>query len=169
MYPQRSVMTCGLATALEPPHFNHAPVRGATRLAQMFQRERSVVSIHAPAWGATRPYTFFTQPRIGFNPRTRVGCDVVNLVTGAGDGMVSIHAPAWGATSSMETVAPLASLFQSTHPRGVRLSGYVQAVAEVEFQSTHPRGVRRVVKTLAFHKLTFQSTHPRGVRPPPAG
>ena len=22
MYPQRSVMTCGLATALEPPHFN---------------------------------------------------------------------------------------------------------------------------------------------------
>ena len=29
MYPQRSVMTCGLATALEPPHFNHAPVRGA--------------------------------------------------------------------------------------------------------------------------------------------
>ena len=26
MYPQRSVMTCGLATALEPPHFNHAPV-----------------------------------------------------------------------------------------------------------------------------------------------
>lgn len=30
MYPQRSVMTCGLATALEPPHFNHAPVWGAT-------------------------------------------------------------------------------------------------------------------------------------------
>ncbi len=28
MYPQRSVMTCGLATALEPPYFNHAPVRG---------------------------------------------------------------------------------------------------------------------------------------------
>jgi len=29
MYPQRSVLTCGLATALEPPNFNHALVRGA--------------------------------------------------------------------------------------------------------------------------------------------
>ena len=75
MYPQRSVMTCGLATALEPPHFNHAPVRGAIGAIQYvagyvtkFQstHPRGVrlvmvsqhaalrrVSIHAPAWGAT--------------------------------------------------------------------------------------------------------------------
>ena len=37
---------------------------------------------------------------LGFNPRTRVGCDLniagVLLYTGP----VSIHAPAWGATSS---------------------------------------------------------------------
>ena len=75
MYPQRSVMTCGLATALEPPHFNHAPAWGATRWTPvifvplaMFQSTHprgvrllvtgirpaaALVSIHAPAWGAT--------------------------------------------------------------------------------------------------------------------
>ena len=52
MYPQRSVMTCGLATALEPPHFNHAPVRGATL-----------------------PLRSCPKPDCRFNPRTRVGCD----------------------------------------------------------------------------------------------
>lgn len=52
MYPQRSVMTCGLATALEPPHFNHAPV-----------------------WGATEWEAFRTRGEDGFNPRTRVGGD----------------------------------------------------------------------------------------------
>ena len=142
MYPQRSVMTCGLATALEPPHFNHAPVRGAIgasfsrrsragsfnprtrvgcdqslvlyhRAAREFQsthprgvrrdgsitgRRRVLVSIHAPAWGATSPWgkDYFTTASVsihapawgatrsssanasrwpGFNPRTRVGCD----------------------------------------------------------------------------------------------
>ena len=54
MYPQRSVMTCGLATALEPPHFNHAPV-----------------------WGATEWEAFRTRGEDGFNPRTRVGCDTL--------------------------------------------------------------------------------------------
>ena len=97
MYPQRSVMTCGLATALEPLHFNHAPVRGAT--------------------GAS----FSRRSRAGsFNPRTRVGCDIDRMDVQGGDSRfqsthprgvrrvclcqlsagrrVSIHAPAWGAT-----------------------------------------------------------------------
>ena len=79
MYPQRSVMTCGLATALEPPHFNHAPV-----------------------WGATKCSSFSLSSFYRFNPRTRVGCDA-------------------------ETFLPIyaAALFQSTHPRGVRLAGRV--------------------------------------------
>ena len=74
MYPQRSVMTCGLATALEPPHFNHAP-----------------------AWGATRLSDKWVTGMMGFNPRTRVGCDE-------------------GAADTDWTVIQ----FQSTHPRGVR-------------------------------------------------
>ena len=75
MYPQRSVMTCGLATALEPPHFNHAPVRGA--IGASFSRRSRAGS---------------------FNPRTRVGCDEYSYVGPMTAHEVSIHAPAWGAT-----------------------------------------------------------------------
>ena len=59
---------------------------------------RAHVSIHAPAWGATvfRIISFLLR-------------------------RVSIHAPAWGATSGCWPLSPLYHLFQSTHPRGVRL------------------------------------------------
>ena len=119
MYPQRSVMTCGLATALKPPHFNHAPVRGAIGAIQYvagyvtkFQstHPRGVrrdgqppdcrcgdVSIHAPAWGATEiPEGVRIQAEC-FNPRTRVGCD-----------------------ARYDEVMDALGQFQSTHPRGVR-------------------------------------------------
>ena len=56
-----------------------------------------VVSIHAPAWGAT-----------------------FQLVTIFQLDHVSIHAPAWGATWSGLYLS-FWSGFQSTHPRGVRL------------------------------------------------
>ena len=56
------------------------------------------VSIHAPAWGATKSgeAQYLVYP--SFNPRTRVGCD--DAVQGADNNLlaVSIHAPAWGAT-----------------------------------------------------------------------
>ena len=120
MYPQRSVMTCGLATALEPPHFNHAPVRGAIGAIQYvagyvtkFQsthprgvrrdgsitgRRRVLVSIHAPAWGATWGKQDKRLEKVE----------------------VSIHAPAWGATFVNLFGLSRMIMFQSTHPRGVR-------------------------------------------------
>lgn len=58
MYPQRSVMTCGLATALEPPYFNHAP-----------------------AWGATWMLNPLLLSVLSFNPRTRVGCDCFHVLS----------------------------------------------------------------------------------------
>ena len=183
-------MTCGLATALEPPHFNHAPVRGAIG-ASFSRRSRAGsfnprtrvgcdtapngrnsmtvrVSIHAPAWGATGGPAGPFHPRHGFNPRTRVGCDDLHLAsqeqqacfnprTRVGCDMpsrppaglsprfnprtrvgcdtstassrhhsreVSIHAPAWGATLTIMPFCLMYILFQSTHPRGVRLASY---------------------------------------------
>ena len=53
MYPQRSVMTCGLATALEPPHFNPRTRVGCDDLGRVELEALEDVSIHAPAWGAT--------------------------------------------------------------------------------------------------------------------
>ena len=139
MYPQRSVMTCGLATALEPPHFNHAPVRGAigasfsrrSRAGSFNPRTRVATGGRAAAWLSTK----------SFNPRTRVGCDPLAIMLLNTDFSVSIHAPAWGATcphrrswhdcgvsihapawgaTRLRLILSLATRFQSTHPRGVR-------------------------------------------------
>ena len=55
----------------------------------------------------------------GFNPRTHVGCDTLQ-------------------SSDLK----LNELFQSTHPRRVRLDIMIKAKADLKFQSTHPRRVR---------------------------
>ena len=52
----------------------HAPAWGATVAVPLTTKDKDV-SIHAPAWGATRELTYYT-----------------------GSICVSIHAPAWGAT-----------------------------------------------------------------------
>ncbi len=58
------------------------------------------------------------RPGISFNPRTRRGCDAIRVANDL-TGPVSIHAPAGGATRIIQGDA-LDSLFQSTHPQGVR-------------------------------------------------
>ena len=55
-------------------------------------------------------------------------------------------------------------MFQSTHPRGVRLDGGSAIISSDLFQSTHPRGVRHSFCYLYITFHVFQSTHPRGVR-----
>ena len=57
-----------------------------------------------------------------FNPRTRVGCDGLGADGKARSPVVSIHAPAWGATRTVTDTPRLTNVFQSTHPRGVRLA-----------------------------------------------
>ena len=127
--------------------------------------ERITVSIHAPAWGATalhgsdagRVPGFNPRTRVGcdsrpqhsprrwrgFNPRTRVGCDIGAQLVLTQAGGVSIHAPAWGATWEELDRFRYYSVFQSTHPRGVRRLANTHSFDEIMFQSTHPRGVRR--------------------------
>ena len=100
----------------------------------------------------------------GFNPRTREGCDLIGRLTRDPD------------------------LFQSTHPRGVRLVLSYTTSSSKKFQSTHPRGVRPPMlwrnnrrNVVSIHapargatgkmqrqepRKRFQSTHPRGVRLP---
>ena len=81
------------------------------------------VSIHAPTRGAT-------QRKIG------VRMDSVR---------VSIHAPTRGATQIMHRDIHGSTMFQSTHPHGVRLEGLRDIVESCQFQSTHPHGVRRLL------------------------
>jgi len=52
----------------------HAPARGATR-GDMRNLGQYFVSIHAPARGATAFFSDANLEAVGFNPRTREGCD----------------------------------------------------------------------------------------------
>ena len=65
--------------------------------------------------------------RICFNPRPRVGGDIshhqIKLTAS-----VSIHAPAWGATAIGQKEMEDLTKFQSTPPRGGRLSGTVDFI-----------------------------------------
>jgi len=97
------------------------------------------VSIHAPVWGATSHDPFY-MCALGFNPRTRVGCDIIIYPIGF-DAAVSIHAPVWGATFAL-----LHNMFEyrvSIHAPvwGATALTWRKKTA-IPFQSTHPCGVR---------------------------
>ena len=123
--------------------FNPRTRMGCDFLQWKLGQKLLLISIHAPAWGATG---------LGFERSLRTG--------------ISIHAPAWGATSKIHG-KDLERGFQSTHPHGVRLMT-MEVIATIgKFQSTHPHGVRRVSAFSRSDACIFQSTHPHGVRHPP--
>ena len=70
---------------------------------------------------------------------------------------VSIHAPTRGATSKNNRQDE-ESLFQSTHPRGVRQTRIKTLQEDNQFQSTHPRGVRPAIVPKSGY---FQGFNPR--------
>ena len=90
--PQRA---CGVLA-----QFQSTRPRGARRWRQGVKPKLTKVSIHAPAWGATRGCQAVLLLIRRFNPRARVGRDFDALQVQVVGINVSIHAPAWGATSS---------------------------------------------------------------------
>ena len=118
--PTRGATCFTFQTVIDYEVSIHAPTRGATISAD-HQVLRVTVSIHAPTRGATCSCLRSLQRYACFNPRTHEGCDgLAKQLVASGE-------------------------FQSTHPRGVRLSSIVINCNFALFQSTHPRGVRRVV------------------------
>ena len=116
----------------------HAPVWGATKIILASSMAGRFQSTHP--CGVRLDYGDWILAHNSFNPRTRVGCDspmarfqpelVVSIhapVWGATTNgkiqllvkLVSIHAPVWGATWVVVLTTPN-SMFQSTHPCGVR-------------------------------------------------
>ena len=146
---------------------------------------RSKVSIHAPTRGAT--FVPFSNVVIYdcFNPRTHTGCDLLSggLSTQA---IVSIHAPTRGATTAILAISESGSLFQSTHPHGVRQCINTTYVRVACFNPrTHTgcdiynisrlvwyrvsihaptRGATDLLSFSLSSQAMFQSTHPHGVR-----
>ena len=107
-----------------------------------------------------------------FNPRTRVGCDLV-LARFAPCWPVSIHAPVWGATlkfHGIRTPEPVSIhapvwgatfVFKTCFPCNVSIHApvwgatrcVVFGVLNVGFQSTHPCGVRQTNNAYA-HEMS---------------
>ena len=162
--------------------FQSTRPRGA-RLSNVPFRHVDIVSIHAPARGATSTRrncpssTWFqsTRPRGArprypcryphhycFNPRARAGRDT-NLSGIRRLGNVSIHAPARGATVRSSPFIP-SDVFQSTRPRGARPRLLPPSPSLTQFQSTRPRGARLEYICYVNANNLFQSTRPRGAR-----
>ena len=111
-----------------------------------------MVSIRAPAWGATTRDSTRTGPLESFNPRPRVGGDdVVERRRVAA--LVSIRAPAWGATRDDAVHLPERLRFQSAPPRGGRRGRGHGGCHYAPFQSAPPRGGRpHAARKLARHQ-----------------
>ena len=90
--------TCTVCGEEESEISIHAPARGATA-GHRGPGHGKKISIHAPARGATSPSSSASSLSSDFNPRTREGCDLSVLFR---------FFDLFG--------------FQSTHPRGVRLT-----------------------------------------------
>ena len=184
--PRGARRTVGHPTQRDIQGFNPRARVGRDGIVSKLKAEPFVVSIHAPAWGATinqLPQFLLCN---SFNPRARVGRDFpVWLSSLAGqrfqstrprgarrdaetarDGVqpVSIHAPAWGATSSsffssLRVVVSIhAPAWGATYVCGV-------LVHLNRFQSTRPRGARPSRHRSQSASRQFQSTRPRGARP----
>ena len=100
-----------------------------------------LVSIHAPARGATSLPLNMPRSTVSFNPRTRKGCDPS---TRAPLRLSCCFNPRTrkGCDKTPTTTPNKRCLFQSTHPQGVRLLFKLPLLPLKMFQSTHPQGVR---------------------------
>ena len=157
-------------------------LRGVVRIPQDID-----VSIHAPAWGATRRNSRNTRPCAGFNPRTRVGCDPGGHGGLGPAGKVSIHAPAWGATSCgwwcsamwcrfnprtrvgcdcRQAPAPGSRCRFNPRTRVGCDRASCNVGGSILWVSIHAPAWGATTATLQQHEggFQFQSTHPRGVR-----
>ena len=93
----RGVRLWPTSSKLRDKLFQSTHPRGVRPAWCVWQDRIDLISIHAPAWGATYLFAAPLLSPDNFNPRTRVGCDLVsdNALYNI---KISIHAPAWGAT-----------------------------------------------------------------------
>ena len=144
--------------------FQSTHPHGVRRQENMRLREKILISIHAPAWGATSRYDAFRCPSGYFNPRTRMGCDaqterkISNL-------RISIHAPAWGATDCLIGFLLLFSDFNPRTRMGCDGTDQYMAFTSPDFNPRTRMGCDFVFVGKVVSCARFQSTHPHGVRP----
>ena len=140
----------------------HAPARGATVLTWTSRPSRPV-SIHAPARGATGRPGRTPSPTAGFNPRPRAGGDGPWFQCPAAF-HVSIHAPARGATSRTFAGRQFRRRFNPRPRAGGDRPGYPQWQRTSSFNPRPRAGGDYSAANCSPQHPRFQSTPPRGGR-----
>ncbi len=121
----------------------HAPVWGATVAGDVCGGKSIRVSIHAPVWGATKGGQQLLNEFVGFNPRTRMGCDLQESV---GLFFVIGFNPRTRMGCDVEVFKHWVIRTDRFNPRTRMGCDKISAFAlksSILFQSTHPYGVRR--------------------------
>ena len=90
------------------------------RVFRLVSYRFSLVSIHAPALGATWLLAGITACPICFNPRTRTGCDTLPCTAASLSSLCFNPRTRTGCDSLLQSTAIPVYLFQSTHPHWVR-------------------------------------------------
>ena len=142
----------------------HAPARGATARGLFLWQGAQKVSIHAPARGATRCSCRSRKNASCFNPRARTGRDDPRGRQTIMQAAVSIHAPARGATLRQLGVLPDSVVSIHAPARGATLDHV--AAEEPALVSIHApaRGATRSMRGSCSRSRMFQSTRPHGAR-----
>ena len=123
-----------------------------------------LVSIRAPAWGATSLFAAQTRLSHRFNSRSRVGSDATTHYDDARYIRVSIRAPAWGATGCHFLRCRLCWVSIRAPAWGATYYHASRPYAHIRFQFALPRGERHVLRLCVHHALLFQFALPRGER-----
>ena len=99
--------------------FNPRTHEGCDEAGRNSEQNRTSISVHAPTRGATSiPYIYALSFRISIHAPTRGA--TVKLHRAIIVFQISIHAPTRGATRGTSRGTRYGTIFQSTHPRGVR-------------------------------------------------
>ena len=113
------------------------------------------ISIHAPAWGATRGGAGAGGQSADFNPRSRMGSDWNPFLPLPANITISIHAPAWGATNLAVQHDIPCFYFNPRSRMGSDhwdTGGYAKLGG---FQSTLPHGERPVSSVSVIYSSDF--------------
>ncbi len=152
-----------LVKLLSPQVSIHAPAWGATR-REYRPSIGCIVSIHAPAWGATLLWLCCSFSFFCFNPRARVGRDLYTIIVVLTRLDVSIHAPAWGATTMASTAMGGTPGFNPRARVGRDSTfDHCYSVTNVSIHAPAWGATHRLVYQGRCY-LPFQSTRPRGAR-----
>ena len=153
-------------TSLPPqrvPRFQSTRPRGARPRIRYSCRALTIVSIHAPAWGATSGKRGADRRLRRFNPRARVGRDMARNASLTSSTRFNPRArvgrdwPRTTGTQYASSFNPRARVGRD-HPRRCTYT------RPPPFQSTRPRGARQGSKPSNPKRQPFQSTRPRGAR-----